>query len=95
MAQACRDGIRKAKAQLDLDLVKGNKKGFCKYTGNKRKTRETLRPWLIGAQDLGTWKRVRYLIPFLLQFLLYRFVLRPPSSLSLLVATGRVILDLQ
>lgn len=39
MAQACRDGIRKAKAQLDLDIVKGNKKDFYKYTGNKRKTR--------------------------------------------------------
>ena len=53
MAHACRDGIGKAKAQLDLDLVKGNKKGYYKYTGNKRKTRETVRPWLSEAQDLG------------------------------------------
>lgn len=53
MAHACRDGNGKAKAQLDLDLVKGNKKGYYKYTGNKRKTRETVRLRLSGAQDLG------------------------------------------
>lgn len=68
MTQACRDRFRKAKAQLDPDLVKGNKKGFYKYTGNKRKIRETEGPWLSGAWDLGTWKRLRYSIPFLLQF---------------------------
>lgn len=52
MAHTCRDGTRKAKAQLGLDLVKDNK-SFSKHTGNKRKTRETMRPWLRGAQDLG------------------------------------------
>lgn len=60
MTQACRDGIRKAKAQLDLDLVKGNKKSFYKYISNKSETRETVRPWLRGEQDLGIWKRMRY-----------------------------------
>lgn len=95
MTQACRDGIRKAKAQLDLDLVKGNKKSFYKYISNKSETRETVRPWLCGAQDLGIWKRTRYSIAFLFWFLLYRFVLRPPRSLSLVVETGRVIPDLQ
>jgi len=89
-ALACRDEIRKAKAQLDLDLVKCNKQGFYKYIGNERKTRENVRPWLSGA-----WKRLRYSIAFLLQFFLYRFVLRPPRSLILVVETGRVIPDLQ
>lgn len=37
---------------VDVDLGKGNKKGFCKYTGKKRKTRETMRPWLSVAWDL-------------------------------------------
>lgn len=54
MAQACRDGIRKAKAQLDLELMKANMKGFYKYTNSKRKTRKTVRPWVSWAQDLGT-----------------------------------------
>lgn len=30
MAQACSDEMREAKAQLDLDLVKGNKKDINK-----------------------------------------------------------------
>lgn len=43
--QLCRNGDRKAKAHLDLNLawdVKGNKKGFCKYINRKRKTRKKI-----------------------------------------------------
>ncbi|KAK4830121.1 hypothetical protein QYF61_008548 [Mycteria americana] len=38
--QVCRDGIRKAKAQLELNLarnVKNDKMGFYKYVAQKRK----------------------------------------------------------
>lgn len=45
--QACRDEGRKAKAQLELDPatdVNGNKKGFCKDTGGKRKARGNVVP---------------------------------------------------
>ncbi|KFQ22405.1 hypothetical protein N332_14875, partial [Mesitornis unicolor] len=43
----CREKIRRAKAQLELNLasaVKDNKKGFYKYIGNKRRTKESLPP---------------------------------------------------
>ncbi|KAK4806903.1 LOW QUALITY PROTEIN: hypothetical protein QYF61_012624 [Mycteria americana] len=44
-AWMCRDGIRKAKAQLELNLardVKNNKKGFYRYIGQKRKIKENV-----------------------------------------------------
>ncbi|XP_068520926.1 uncharacterized protein [Anas acuta] len=43
----CRDGIRKAKALTELNLArdaKNNKKGFYKYIGQKRKTKESVPP---------------------------------------------------
>ena len=42
--QTCRDGIRKAKAQMELNLVRDvkNKKGFYKYTGQKRQVKESV-----------------------------------------------------
>ena len=49
----CRDKIRKAKAQVELNLatkVKANNKNVCKYTNsvfnNKRRARENLHPLL-------------------------------------------------
>ena len=42
--RVCRDRVKKAKAQLELKLVrrvKGNENGFSKYTGSKRKCRPT------------------------------------------------------
>ncbi|KAK4825785.1 hypothetical protein QYF61_002348 [Mycteria americana] len=45
--RASRDAVRKAKAQMELNLardVKAYKKGFCKYIGDKRKTRENVGP---------------------------------------------------
>lgn len=38
--QMCRDGIRKDRAQLELNLsrdAKNNNKGFCRYMGQKMK----------------------------------------------------------
>lgn len=71
MVHTCRDGTGKAKAELDLDLVKDNKSSLSKHTGNKRKTRETMRPRLRGAQDLGRkhMENLRQSTPFLTQFL--------------------------
>ena len=52
-----RDQIRKAKALLELKLVrdvKGNKRDFCKHMVSKRKPKETVGPLLRGARDLMT-----------------------------------------
>lgn len=40
--QACRDEVRKVKAQMELNLGRGveDNKGFYKYIDDKRKTRE-------------------------------------------------------
>jgi len=45
----CRDGLRRAKALGELDLVKGDKKGSCRYIGSTRKARENVRPLLMGV----------------------------------------------
>ena len=40
----CRDGVRKAKVQLELNLAKdakNNKKGFYRYISLKRKIKKT------------------------------------------------------
>ncbi|KGL86842.1 hypothetical protein N301_02901, partial [Charadrius vociferus] len=47
--RVCREETRKAKAALELNLardVKANRKGFFKYIGDKRKTRENVGPLL-------------------------------------------------
>lgn len=52
----CRNGIRKAKAQLELKPVRDVKckKGFCNYNGRKGRLRKTVGPLLIGAGNLMT-----------------------------------------
>lgn len=48
-------GFRKAKTDLQLDLVryvKSNKKGFCRYTSSKRRTREQAGLLLNGRGEL-------------------------------------------
>ncbi|GAB0178027.1 hypothetical protein GRJ2_000268000 [Grus japonensis] len=44
VAQMCRDGLRKAKAQLELNLTRNakNKKDFYRYVGQKRKIKENV-----------------------------------------------------
>lgn len=47
MVQAVKDQVRKAKALSELKLaknIKGNKKGFRNYVGDKRKIRENVNP---------------------------------------------------
>ena len=44
-AQLCRDGVKKAKAQLELNWArdaKNNKKGFYRYVSQKRKLKESV-----------------------------------------------------
>lgn len=56
-ACTCWSRVCKAKAQLEVKLareVKGNKKGFYKYIGSKRKGKEHVGPLLEGAGDLMT-----------------------------------------
>ncbi|KAK4807184.1 hypothetical protein QYF61_024304 [Mycteria americana] len=58
IVQAARDQVRKAKAQMELNLardVKGNKKSFYRYVGDKRKTRENVGPLRKETGDLVTW----------------------------------------
>ncbi|KFO78572.1 hypothetical protein N303_07682, partial [Cuculus canorus] len=54
-AQLCRDEVRKAKVQLELNLareVKTNKKGFYRYINQKRKVIENVPPLIVGNDDL-------------------------------------------
>ena len=53
----CREKIRKAKAQLELNLaagVKGNKKLFYKLINSKRRTRENLHSLLDETRNVTT-----------------------------------------
>ncbi|KFQ55696.1 hypothetical protein N334_04196, partial [Pelecanus crispus] len=46
-ASLCREGVRKAKARMELNLardVKNNKKGFYRYINQKRKVKESVPP---------------------------------------------------
>ena len=57
VANMCREKIRKAKAQLELNLatkVKDNNKYFYKYTNSKRRARENLHPFLDAEGNLVT-----------------------------------------
>ncbi|KFQ75881.1 hypothetical protein N337_12379, partial [Phoenicopterus ruber ruber] len=56
-AQMCRDGIRKAKAQLELNLAKNMKnddKGFKRFAGQKRNIKENLPPLINKAELVRT-----------------------------------------
>ena len=46
-ARLCRDGVRRSKAQQELNLAraaKNNKKGFYRYVSQKRKVKESIFP---------------------------------------------------
>jgi len=52
-AQLCRDEVRRAKGQLELNLArdaKNNKKGFYSYVSQKRKVRES------ASHDKHNWQ---------------------------------------
>lgn len=48
-----RDGVREAKATGGLDLVKGDKRGLCRYISSTRKAREN-----VGSLPMGVVKSV-------------------------------------
>ena len=53
----CREKIRKAKAQLEINLaigIKENKKHFYKHINNKRTAKENLHPLLDAAGNVTT-----------------------------------------
>jgi len=53
----CRNEIRKAKAQMELNLardVKNNKKGFYSYIGQKRQAKERVPPLVNEKWELDT-----------------------------------------
>ncbi|PKU49591.1 rna-directed dna polymerase from mobile element jockey-like [Limosa lapponica baueri] len=55
VARLCRDEVREAKAQLELDLardIKKNKKGFYRYINQKRKVKENVPPLLSSNGEL-------------------------------------------
>ncbi|CAM4531860.1 unnamed protein product, partial [Lepidochelys olivacea] len=57
IARICRNGIRKAKSHLELQLardVKSNKRGFFRYVGNKKKAKESVGPLLKEGGNLVT-----------------------------------------
>ena len=57
IVRAARDQVRNAKALIELNLardVKGNKKSFYSYVGDKRKTRENVGPLRKETGDLVT-----------------------------------------
>ncbi|KFP96141.1 hypothetical protein N329_05204, partial [Haliaeetus albicilla] len=58
IVQAARDQVRKAKDLIELNLardVEGNKKSFCRYVSDKRKTRENVGALRKATGDLVTW----------------------------------------
>ncbi|KFW65506.1 hypothetical protein AS28_00874, partial [Pygoscelis adeliae] len=57
IARECREGIRKAKDQLELNLardVKNNKKSFFRCIGQQRKMKETVPTLMSETGDLAT-----------------------------------------
>ena len=64
----CRDGIRKAKAQIEVNLdVKNNKKGFYRYIRRRRQAKESVPPLMKENWLPQTWKKLRYSISALPQ----------------------------
>ncbi|KFW11305.1 hypothetical protein N327_10989, partial [Fulmarus glacialis] len=56
-ARLRRDGVRKAKAWLELNLAgdaKGNKKGFYRYVSQKKKVKESIAPLMNTSGNLVT-----------------------------------------
>ncbi|KAK4810861.1 hypothetical protein QYF61_008833 [Mycteria americana] len=54
-ARLCRDGVRKAKAQLELNLARNarnNKKGLYRYINQKRKVKDSIPPLMNKNGDL-------------------------------------------
>lgn len=102
MAQERRDGVRKAKAQRELEIVRDTKgkKGFCKHVGSKGKAEKNVDPQLRlagklvtkdmdKAQVLSACFALCYCSGLVFFFFLATFVFRPSRSLSPVAVCGR------
>lgn len=57
VVHVCRDWIRKAKVQMELNLarnMKDNKKGFNRYIGRRRRAKESVPPQMKGNGELAS-----------------------------------------
>lgn len=57
VVQICRDRIRKAKVQMELNLardVKSNKKGFYRYIDRRRQAQESVFPLINEMRELAS-----------------------------------------
>ena len=57
VVRVCRDRMRKAKVQMELNLardMKDNKKGFYRYIGKKEQTKESVPPLMKGNGELAS-----------------------------------------
>ena len=54
--QTCRDGIKKAKAQMELNLARDvkNNKGFYRYIGRRRQAKESVPPVMNEKGELAS-----------------------------------------
>ena len=57
VVHVCRDRIKKAKVQMELNLaryVKDNTKGFYRYKGRRRQAKESVPPLMKGNRELAS-----------------------------------------
>ena len=79
----CRDGIRKAKAQTELNFareVKSNKKGFYRYTGQKKQVKESVPPLINEKGEMATTETEKAAV--LNKFLVSKFTGSQASHIS-------------
>ncbi|KAK4819764.1 hypothetical protein QYF61_011364 [Mycteria americana] len=91
-ARLCSDGVRKAKAQLELNLTRGaknNKKGFYRYINPKRKVKESIPALMNKNGNLASTdkEKAEVLNNFLLQSSLATALLTPPESMDNMLGT--------
>ena len=70
-ARLCRDEVRKAKAQLELNLprdARENKKGFCRSLNQKKKVQEAVPPLMSDTGKLVTAEKGKAEVLFALVF---------------------------
>lgn len=59
IVRAFRNQVKNAKVLIELNLarnVRGNKKGFCIYASNERRTRKNVGPFWKEMVDLTPWE---------------------------------------
>jgi len=93
IVQVAREQVRKALTELNLARdVKGNKKAFYRYAGDRRQTRENVGPLQKEAGDLVTWdvEKAEVLNDFLPQSSTASTLATPPKLQKAKAGTGRM-----